>query len=60
MIVLNQDHRVQLAGYFFGNIPIVRQNFELVIVAILVISVLPMVYEWLKARQEKKTEAEAG
>ncbi len=42
------------AGYFFGNIPFVQDNFELVIIAILVISVLPMVFEWLKARQESK------
>ncbi len=48
------------AGYFFGNIPIVRENFELVIVAILIISVLPIGYEWLKARQENKKVAETG
>lgn len=42
------------AGYFFGNIPFVQENFELVIVAILVLSVVPMIFEWLKARQEKK------
>ncbi len=48
------------AGYFFGNIPVVRENFELVIVAILLISVLPIGYEWLKARQENKKATEAG
>jgi len=49
------------AGYFFGNIPFVRANFELVIVAILVVSVVPMIYEWLKARQENsKKKAIAG
>ena len=42
------------AGYFFGNIPFIRKNFEFVIVAIILISVLPMVFEWLKARREKK------
>ncbi len=48
------------AGYFFGNIPFVKKNFEFVIVAIILISVLPMVYEWLKARREsKRVEAEA-
>jgi membrane-associated protein len=50
-----------LAGYFFGNIPFVQKNFELVIVAILVISVIPVVVEWLKARKESrklKVEAE--
>ncbi|MFZ5572439.1 MAG: DedA family protein [Thermodesulfobacteriota bacterium] len=37
-----------LAGYFFGNIPIVKQHFELVIIAIVIISVLPIVYETLR------------
>lgn len=49
-----------LAGYFFGNIPFVQENFEFVIVAILLISVLPIGYEWLKARQESKKTPEAG
>jgi len=49
-----------LAGYFFGNIPFVRANFEFVIIAIILISVLPMGYEWLKARREsKQPKAEA-
>jgi membrane-associated protein len=39
-----------LAGYFFGNIPIVRKNFSLVIMAIVVISVLPGVIEYLRQR----------
>jgi len=37
-----------LAGYFFGNIQIVKDNFSLVILAIIVISFLPIVYEILK------------
>jgi membrane-associated protein len=41
-----------LAGYFFGNIPIVRNNFSLVIVAIVVISVLPGVIEYLRQRRK--------
>lgn len=44
-----------LAGYFFGNIPFVRANFEYVIIAIILISVLPMVYEAWKARRESRT-----
>ncbi len=39
-----------LAGYFVGNIPVVQENFGLVIVAIIVISVLPGVFEFAKAR----------
>jgi membrane-associated protein len=43
------------AGYFFGNIPFVKHNFEFVIVIIILISVIPIGVEWLKARREKKT-----
>ncbi len=39
-----------MGGYFFGNIPIVRDNFTLVILAIIVISVLPGVVEYLRQR----------
>ncbi|MBV6451050.1 MAG: Protein DedA [Anaerolineales bacterium] len=44
------------AGYFFGNIPFVRKNFEFVIIAIIGISLLPMIVEWWKARREAKME----
>jgi membrane-associated protein len=39
-------------GYLFGNIPVVRENFTLVILAIIVLSVLPILIEWLKSRRE--------
>jgi membrane-associated protein len=39
-----------LAGYFFGNIPIVRDNFSLVILAIIVLSVVPAVSEFIRHR----------
>lgn len=41
-------------GYFFGNLPFVRDNFSIIIIAIIVISVIPAVIEVLKARKEKK------
>lgn len=41
-----------LAGYFFGNIPVVRKNFSLVIMAIVVISVMPGVIEYLRQRRK--------
>lgn len=47
-------------GYFFGNIPFVQNNFELVIFAIIFISFIPPVLEFFKARkeiQEAKKEA---
>lgn len=39
-----------LAGYFFGGLPFVQKNFELVLVAIIVISVLPAGIEFLRGR----------
>jgi len=41
-------------GYFFGNIEIVRENFSLVIIAIVILSVLPPIFEVLKARSKSK------
>ncbi|HRF12224.1 MAG: DedA family protein [Candidatus Accumulibacter phosphatis] len=37
-----------LAGYFFGNLPWIQQNLTLVIVAIIVISLLPVFVSWLQ------------
>lgn len=37
-------------GYFFGNLPFVQNNFSLVVIAIIVISVMPAVYEVIKGR----------
>ena len=49
------------AGYIFGNLPFVRDHFSKVIMAIIVISVLPIVYEvakgWREARKAKKAGA---
>jgi membrane-associated protein len=45
------------AGYFFGNIPIVRDNFGLVVIAIILISVLPVVYEVAQHRLQRPTPA---
>ena len=45
------------AGYFFGNIPFVEQNFSLVILAIILISVLPAVFEIWKERRSSRTAA---
>jgi membrane-associated protein len=39
-----------LAGYFFGNIPVVRENFTIVILAIVAISVMPIAIEAVRGR----------
>lgn len=41
-------------GFFFGNIPFVRRNFEIVIPAIILISVLPMLVEYVRGRNRRR------
>jgi membrane-associated protein len=43
------------AGLAFGEIPLVKNNFELVILGIIVISVLPVVVEWWRARRHARS-----
>ncbi|MEY3241500.1 MAG: hypothetical protein RIR11_2939 [Bacteroidota bacterium] len=42
-----------LAGYFFGQLPIIKDNFEIVVIGIIGISVLPMVFEVLRSKMKK-------
>jgi len=44
------------AGYFFGNIPFVKKNFSLVILAIILVSTLPILWEAWKARRRPGAE----
>jgi membrane-associated protein len=37
----------------FGNVPIVKQNFSLVTIGIVAVSLLPLVVEWLRARSRR-------
>ena len=46
-----------VAGYFLGNIPAVQRNFHIIILAIIVISVLPGLVEWLRSRRASKHQA---
>ncbi len=43
-----------LAGHWFGQVPFVKKHFEIVIVAIVIISVLPAVFEFWRARRNAK------
>ncbi len=42
------------AGALFGNIPIVKENFSIVVLGIVVVSILPMAYEIIKARRASR------
>lgn len=42
------------SGYFFGNIPVVKKNFSLVVLAIIAVSILPILWETLKARRIRR------
>lgn len=45
-----------LAGYFFGNMPFVKDNFEFVIFGIIGISILPIVFETVRRKKKKKVK----
>ena len=47
-------------GYFFGNLPFVRDNFSAVIFAIIIISVLPAIFEYVKESRQSKQEVETA
>jgi membrane-associated protein len=49
-----------LGGYYFGNIPVVKRNFTLVIVAIIIISVMPAVFEYVRHRRQSLEPAPEG
>jgi membrane-associated protein len=40
------------AGYAFGNVPIIKNNFSLVALGIVGVSLLPVLFEWLKHKKE--------
>ncbi|MBK6930394.1 MAG: DedA family protein [Saprospirales bacterium] len=48
-----------LAGYFFGQIPIVKNNFEIVVFGIIGVSLLPIVVEFVRAWMEKNKKPAA-
>jgi membrane-associated protein len=42
-----------LLGYFFGNLPSIKENFSLVVIAIILLSVAPIIFEFIKAKVSK-------
>jgi membrane-associated protein len=49
-----------LGGYFFGSMPFVQENFTYVVLAIILISVMPGVIEFLRERAKNSSEAKAA
>lgn len=41
------------AGYVFGNVPIVKHNFSLVVIAIVLLSLTPALYHWFQSRRSR-------
>ncbi len=42
-----------IAGFYFGNLPMIRKNFTLVIFAIIILSILPAVIEYIRSKRNK-------
>ena len=47
---------ITLAGYFFGELPIVKNNFSLVVLGIIVLSIMPAVIEIFRARRAARAQ----
>jgi membrane-associated protein len=45
-------------GYFFGNLPWVKDNFSIIILAIIAISVMPLFIEWVRMRMQSEAATE--
>jgi len=45
------------AGYLLGQIPIVKERFEMIVIGIVILSVMPMVVEYIKSRGEAKAKS---
>jgi len=43
------------AGYLFGNVPVVKNNFSLVAIGIVIVSLLPAIIAWLRAPRSPRT-----
>lgn len=44
---------VTLAGYFLGNIPFVEQNIELILILVVFVSIVPMIFEFVRHRRQR-------
>ncbi|MEO6694169.1 MAG: VTT domain-containing protein [Ignavibacteria bacterium] len=49
-----------LLGYYFGNIPFIKKNFEYVIIGVIILSLVPVVVGYLKHRRENKIKSDSS
>jgi membrane-associated protein len=47
------------AGYLFGNVPIVKENFSIVAIVIVLVSLLPMIVEFVRYRRDNLPDAQS-
>ena len=45
-----------LSGYFFGSLPFIKANFHYVVLVIVAISIVPIGYEWMRAKTRKQKD----
>lgn len=43
-----------LAGHFFGNLPVVKRNFHIVIFGVIAVSLIPIIWPWISSQIEKR------
>jgi len=48
---------ITLLGYFFGNLPVVKDNFELVVFGIIFLSLVPIVVEYIRHKKNKRANS---
>jgi membrane-associated protein len=45
-----------IGGYFFGNLPIVEENFSYVVISIIAISIIPAIIAFIREKKNSKTQ----
>jgi membrane-associated protein len=45
------------AGFLCGNVPVVKNNFEIIVLCVIIISILPAIMAWMQARKQMKEPA---
>ena len=48
---------IGLAGYYFGNIPVIRNNFSVMVIAIIIVSIMPPIIEYLRHKRAARLSA---